>query len=152
MRHLGDVFQGERALNITPDRIGRYTIARLEAGVKPASVNRELAALRRMFSLACKVGMLATRPHVAMLAEDNAREGFLEPSDFAAVQTHLPRISPTPRVRVPERLAEGRDSKSYLRVPAGMGEINAAKVRNDIVPRVTRPCRCSANRLPREAR
>ncbi len=90
VRHLGDVFHDERALSITPDRIGRYTTARLAAGIKPASVNRELAALRRMFSLACKGGMLATRPHVAMLAEDNAREGFLEPSDFAAVQSHLP--------------------------------------------------------------
>ncbi len=90
VRHLGDVFQNDRALDITPDRIGRYTTSRLAAKVKPASVNRELAALRRMFSLACKAGMLATKPHVTMLAEDNAREGFLEPGDFAAVQAHLP--------------------------------------------------------------
>jgi hypothetical protein len=45
----------------------------------PASVNRELAALRRMFSLAVKADKLGHRPHVAMLTEDNARQGFLRP-------------------------------------------------------------------------
>jgi integrase len=43
-----------------------------------------------MLSLAVKAGRLAHRPHVAMLAEDNARQGFLEPADFAAVRAHLP--------------------------------------------------------------
>jgi integrase len=58
--------------------------------MQPASVNRELAALRRMFSLAIRAGKLASRPHIALLAEDNAREGFLEPADFAALRAHLP--------------------------------------------------------------
>jgi hypothetical protein len=34
-------------------------------------------------------GELATRPHIAQLAEDNAREGFLEPADFATLGARL---------------------------------------------------------------
>src|SRR5262249_3518474 len=67
-----------------------YTTRRLEAGLKPASINRELAALRRMFALAIRAGKLATRPHIALLTEDNAREGFLDPADFAALRAALP--------------------------------------------------------------
>ena len=73
---LREVFGIDRALDITSDRIAAYTERRLEAGLKPASVNRELAALRRMFTLAIRAGKIATRPHIAQLAEDNAREGF----------------------------------------------------------------------------
>src|SRR5262249_23466869 len=38
---------------------------------------------------AIRAGKLATRPHIALLAEDNAREGFLEPADFASLGPHL---------------------------------------------------------------
>jgi integrase len=86
---LRGAFGIDRALDITTDRIAAYTERRLEAGLKPASVNRELAALRRMFTLAIRAGKIATRPHIALLAEDNAREGFLEPADFATLGAHL---------------------------------------------------------------
>jgi integrase len=86
---LREAFGIDRALDITADRIAAYTTRRLEAGLKPASVNRELAALRRMFTLAIRAGKIATRPHIALLAEDNAREGFLEPADFASLGAHL---------------------------------------------------------------
>ena len=86
---LRGAFGIDRALDITADRIAAYTERRLEAGMKPASVNRELAALRRMFTLAIRAGKIATRPHIAQLAEDNAREGFLEPADFAALGARL---------------------------------------------------------------
>jgi len=92
-RHVGrlrSTFGFDRALDITSDRITAYAAARLADGSKPASVNRELAALRRMFSLAVKTGKLPGRPHIALLAEDNAREGFLEPAEFEAVAAHLP--------------------------------------------------------------
>ena len=56
----------------------------------PATINRELAALRRMLSLAVQAGKLPHRPHISLLAENNAREGFLEPEEFEVVQKHLP--------------------------------------------------------------
>ena len=43
--------------------------------------------------------------------------GFSEPSDFAAVQTHLPRIRRRRGVRVPERRRKGEILKSYLESP-----------------------------------
>src|SRR5215472_7283548 len=63
---LREAFGIDRALDITADRIAAYTARRLEAGLKPASVNRELAALRRMFTLAIRAGKIATRPHIAL--------------------------------------------------------------------------------------
>ena len=88
---LRAVFGFDRALDITANRIVDYASRRLADGMKPASVNRELAALRRMFSLAVKAGKLASRPPISMLDESgNAREGFMEPADFEAVRTHLP--------------------------------------------------------------
>jgi integrase len=45
-------------------------------------VNRELAALGRMFRLAVEKQMLPSAPKVTLLKKDNAREGFVEPGDF----------------------------------------------------------------------
>src|SRR6266581_6830493 len=47
---LRSVFGFDRALDITADRIAAFSAQRLEGGAKPATVNRDLAALRRMFS------------------------------------------------------------------------------------------------------
>jgi integrase len=85
VKHLRAAFGLDQALAITPARVETYKATRLAEGHKPATVNRELAALRRMFSLAMRAEMLPHRPHVAMLAEDNVREGFLEPAEFEAV-------------------------------------------------------------------
>jgi integrase len=79
---LRGAFGFDKALDITADRIARYTAARLEAGKQPATVNRELAALRRMFSLAVRAGKLAGRPPITLLTEDNAREGFIDRPEF----------------------------------------------------------------------
>jgi integrase len=44
-----------------------------------------------MFTLAVRAGKLAHRPHVPLLSEaGNARTGFLEPADFAALRAELP--------------------------------------------------------------
>lgn len=92
---LRSTFGTDRALDITTGRIEAYTDTRLAAGAAKATVNRELAAIRRMFSLAVRSKdrdkKLSTRPHVPMLDEsDNVREGFLEPEDFEALRGHLP--------------------------------------------------------------
>ena len=63
--HLAEAFAGRRALSITAVDVDRYTDGRLAAGAQPATVNRELAALRRMFKLALKKAMLPTVRHRA---------------------------------------------------------------------------------------
>lgn len=63
-------------------------------GVSPAEINRELTALKRMFSLAIQAGKLTHKPHFPMLREDNVRKGFLEHEQYLSVLSHLPEPMP----------------------------------------------------------
>ncbi|TMB22558.1 MAG: site-specific integrase [Deltaproteobacteria bacterium] len=90
--HLEGTFGLDRALAITPERVEAYIDARLEEA-EPATVNRELAALRRMFHLAVKHRQLPSPPAIiTMLREDNVREGFIEPPD-ELVAAHEPDVA-----------------------------------------------------------
>lgn len=77
-------------VNIDTKLIAQYSEHRLEQGAKPASVNRELAIIRRAFSLAVIGRQLMMKPHVEMLAENNVRTGFFEEAEFKAVREQLP--------------------------------------------------------------
>jgi integrase len=90
LRHLRAGFTMLRAVDITTDRIRAYITARQEAGATNASINRELAALRRMFSLTVQAGRLSTRPHIPLLEEHNARQGFVDHESFLALREALP--------------------------------------------------------------
>lgn len=59
-------------------------------GAAAASVNHELATIRRAFRLAVRGGELVHMPHVPMLTLNNARQGFFERHEFEAVLAHLP--------------------------------------------------------------
>jgi integrase len=43
-----------------------------------------------MFTLAVRAGKLMTKPHVQMLKENNARQGFFEPDQMAEILAQLP--------------------------------------------------------------
>jgi integrase len=91
VKRLRSYFGGRRAVDIDADQVQAYTDQRLGADAQPATINRELAALKRMFSLAVATRKgFHYRPYIPLLAEENAREGFLEPADFEAVRAHLP--------------------------------------------------------------
>lgn len=62
----------------------------LAAASRNATINRELAWLKQMFTLAIDAGKLMGRPKIAMLPENNARQGFFEPEQFQSVMRHLP--------------------------------------------------------------
>ncbi len=85
-------FIGSRALDVTEERIARYTRARLAEGYAPATINRELAALRRAFRLAVRQKRLAVAPSISLLAEHNVRQGFVEPATFEAIAARLPVV------------------------------------------------------------
>ena len=55
-----------------------------------ATINRELAALKRMFSLALRRGRLLHAPYIPLLREDNIRQGFFERDQFESVRAQLP--------------------------------------------------------------
>ena len=59
---LSTRFAGELVLAITTPVIDAYADDRIAQGAKPATVNRELAALRRSFRLAVRDGRLPTMP------------------------------------------------------------------------------------------
>jgi integrase len=88
--HLREFFGMDRAIDVTTDRGRAYQRKRLEEGAAPATINRELAALRRMFSLAFNAGKLSRIPKLEMLAENNVRESFLEHGSFVSVLNNLP--------------------------------------------------------------
>ncbi|MFQ5668676.1 MAG: tyrosine-type recombinase/integrase [Candidatus Binatia bacterium] len=90
VRHLRAVFAGDRALDITTDRVRAYIAERRGEGASNASINRELSALRRAFTLAVQAGTLPGRPHIPMLEEHNARQGFLDHASFLALRAALP--------------------------------------------------------------
>ncbi|HXY40724.1 MAG TPA: site-specific integrase, partial [Vicinamibacteria bacterium] len=78
------------ARNITADQVERYKVHRLARKAKPATVNRELAFLRRGFRLAVRRGRLAVRPDFSLIRENNARRGFINESQMEAIRQHMP--------------------------------------------------------------
>jgi integrase len=99
---LRAAFADMRAVDLTGAHIERYKADRLaatsrrhdrETGVSrpvaPATINRELAALRKAFRMAVEQERLTTVPVIKLLPERNEREGFLEPATFEAVLRDL---------------------------------------------------------------
>jgi integrase len=88
-KHLLPYFFNRRAANVTTADIQDYVDKRQEAGAANATINRELATLKRGFSLAVRGGTLISKPYIPMLKEDNVRQGFFEPEQLEAVLRHL---------------------------------------------------------------
>jgi integrase len=113
--HLQPYFEGRRMVDITAADIREYiakrqadrvtvkkartikhadgTTEEIPAVTKPTSnaeINRELQALKRMFSLAIQSSKLLHKPYIPMLRESAPRAGFFEPEMFRAVVQRLP--------------------------------------------------------------
>jgi integrase len=74
---------GVKVSNITVNLIDKFKEQRKAEGATSATINRSLAALRRMFSLAVERGTLKFAPFIKMLPEDDEiRKGFLEIEDY----------------------------------------------------------------------
>ena len=93
VNHLKAFFEGDKVPSITTPRIQAYIEARIEEGAANASINRELAALKRMMNLGAKqTPPLVDRvPYIPMLKENNARKGFFEHDEFEALRDALPQ-------------------------------------------------------------
>jgi integrase len=88
--HISPFFGGRRAVSITTSSIERFILTRQEQGAANATINRELAILKRAFSLGVRAGKILSKPYIAALKESNTRTGFFEEDQFQAVVTHLP--------------------------------------------------------------
>jgi integrase len=94
LAHPLSAFAGRRALSITAEEIAQLFDARLAAGKSVATANRDASALRRMFRLAVKTGLLPKAPEIELRREDNAREDFLEAADLDAFLAALRQREP----------------------------------------------------------
>jgi hypothetical protein len=88
--HLKEFFTGWRAQAISTDRILAYVRHRQQQRAANATINRELAALKRMFRLGERAGRIVRRPFIDLLQEHNARTGFFERAECDAVLAQLP--------------------------------------------------------------
>ncbi len=97
LRPLRDYFGSMRAADATGAMIEKYKATRLatktargKTPLKVATVNRELAALNRAYRLAIKQDRITHAPIITLMAENNARQGFVEPATFEKIVRYLP--------------------------------------------------------------
>src|ERR1700722_3193422 len=83
--HLKGFFGAMTAAEVTPRQVTRYIEVRIAAGAATATVNRELAALKRMYKLALHSEVLARIPYIRTLKERNVRKGFVKDAEYQAL-------------------------------------------------------------------
>jgi integrase len=88
LKALRSVFGPAYARDITLDRLDAYVALRLGAGRKAATIQKELAALKRAFHLAERAGK-AVPPPFPCLRISNTRTGFFEEPEFRGVLAGL---------------------------------------------------------------
>jgi integrase len=93
---LRTAFGRVRAVELTTDALRAYIAQHQRSDARPeglsnGTLNRDLSALRRAFSLARQgtPSKLTYRPHFPMLKEAPPRRGFFEREQFEAVRRHL---------------------------------------------------------------
>lgn len=86
--HLQPFFGGRRMMTIDAGDAARFREQRQSDGASVAEINRELAILKRAFSIAAESGF-PYKPTIKLPAENNARQGFLDAQQFAAVCNQL---------------------------------------------------------------
>jgi integrase len=89
-RKLLDYFGPDMALDVNLGRLEDYVAARRADAAALATIQYELAILRRGFNLALRRQLLPQRPMFPTLNVRNARQGFFERDAFEAVRSHLP--------------------------------------------------------------
>ena len=89
---LRKTFGQFRACRLTSEHIRAHIVRRQSEGVANGTINRELAALKRMYRLASQQTppLVITTPHIPHLQETNVRQGFFTEDEFRMLRGLLP--------------------------------------------------------------
>jgi integrase len=142
--HLTPAFGGRRLDTITATEIKAYVVARMEPRTDPetgterpgaarATVNIELAVLRRIFRLAMQDGLIRRHAPITIPDPKNAREGFFEAAQFEAVRAKLPEWLQGPATLAyfsGWRLASEILTLEWRHVDRGVGAITIYRSKN----------------------
>lgn len=95
--NLTKSFRGLLAREIGTERVAQHIARRRAEGRATATINRELTALKRMFSLGARAQppLVTTVPYIPLLKGEKVRKGFFEDEDYRALLAVVP-----PHVRV----------------------------------------------------
>jgi integrase len=90
--HLLPALGHIRAAEFGSGQLKRYIAERQKQGAARATINRELAIVKRAFRLAAQNDppLVNRVPHVPTLRENNVRKGFLEHEDYRRLRDALP--------------------------------------------------------------
>jgi integrase len=90
-KHLRRPFEQILAFALTPEKLKSYKKDRRLGGAADATINRELAVIRRGLTLGKQAGLYrGDAPHFGLFKLDNARQGFVEDSDYRKLLEALP--------------------------------------------------------------
>ena len=89
--HLLRLFKGVQAMRMSGANVLQYAQLRLKENAAPATVNRELAALRASYRLGLDNDVITAMPRIKLLPENNVRKGF---ADAKQVETVCKRLKP----------------------------------------------------------
>ncbi len=88
--HILPYFGNMKANRISESDIDNYILQRREEAATNATINRELVTIKRAYSLGIQKRIVSDKPHIAMLEEDNVRQGFFEREQYDSIRKHLP--------------------------------------------------------------
>jgi integrase len=83
-------FGKARGHSVKGDSVKRFITQRQADGAANATINRELAFLKRAFNLGIEAEKIVRKPYIPQLKEDNVRSGFFEYGEFVAVREACP--------------------------------------------------------------
>lgn len=87
---IKEFFANAKAHGVGGDLVKRFIAKRQEEGAANASINRELAFLKRAFNLGIQAEKIVRKPYIPQLKENNVRTGFFEYAEFIAVRDACP--------------------------------------------------------------
>jgi integrase len=90
MAHLDDYFKLHTAAMITTTEVEAYKAFRVAEKAAPATINRELGFMSKMFSLMVDQELVVKRPKINKLPENNIRNVYITEEEHRKIRMQLP--------------------------------------------------------------